>query len=79
MSDTFSIEITHSSATNLLIDILRDDIQCLRQDIANHENRNKLESWEQEDLASWREYEAAMVKVLNYYLPPSEWESAEST
>jgi hypothetical protein len=79
MDNMFSIEITHGTATNLIIDILRDDIKCLRQDIKNYENRANLESWEQEDLSSWREYEAAMVKVLHYYLPPSEWASAEST
>jgi hypothetical protein len=70
----FKIAISDETADSLVRDILSDDYLRLKQDIEALERKGDLESYEQIDLENNRRYVAALVVILEYYLPQQEYD-----
>jgi len=69
----FTVEISEQTADLLVVDILRNNLNYVRTDIARLESKAELMTFEQADLDNFRELEESFVKIIKYYLPPDKW------
>jgi hypothetical protein len=64
----FKIEITDDTADALFRDILVQDYQRMRSEVAELEMIADRKPWQDEDLEHTRRYRDAMEVLLDYYL-----------
>ena len=68
----FEIKISEETADKLVVDVLRNTLECVRLDIHKLQNKAELESYQQEDLAHDLSMEQHLMAVIRYFTPPSE-------
>lgn len=71
----FTVEISEQTADLLVVDILRNNLEYVRRDIARLESKAELMTFEQADLDNFRDLEVSFVKIVKYYLPPDKWDT----
>jgi hypothetical protein len=71
----FQVEISDHTADALVVDILRTNLTCIRNDIERLTSKAKLMEFESEDLKESQDLEQALIKVIRYYTTPDKWES----
>ena len=73
----YVLEISDSTADQLVVEVLKHSLECLRTDLARMLQVAPKQEWdvdEQRDIQEMQDMESSLVKVIRYYTPPSEWD-----
>lgn len=62
------VELNNEAVDGIVKSILIQDYKNLCSDIDNLESARELPEYKQQDLATNREYKAAMEKLMEYYI-----------
>ena len=67
------LELNSALVDEIVTAALREDLVRVREIIKVLSEKQHLESYERDDLKANRNYEVAIIEVLKYYTPYSEW------
>lgn len=68
----FEIQISEETVDKLVVDVLRNTLERVRQEIHRLQDKAELKSYQQEDLAHGLSMEQHLMAVIRYFTPPSE-------
>jgi hypothetical protein len=68
----FTLKLSDHAAHALCVDVLRDSLLTVRQEITQLQDHTDLRAHELQDLQNARQIEQHLVQVIAYFTPASE-------
>lgn len=68
----FEITISDETAEHLVVDLLKNSLECVRAEIQRLEGMPDLSDWQQTDLQDSYKIANSLVEVIRYYTPANQ-------